>query len=251
MKKWYESLPAHRQLRGWEQFPKVVLKPVCRGCQERLNTEFEIPTRSLIEQMLDGRSLDLIPAQQMQLAGWFVKTAFIIVMAREAIGGVVLGPTGSGETLRLLLVGMIEKGSPPVHTTARLANLAFVEERPGRRFLPEGWPGDRPFFLSSLVFLPGIVSEVLVAREVPRMHYINATDLDDRFVRVWPPHLGAVAWPPKLAVGVLDVVRLQGEWEHPDENRNPGFAAINYPELHFGREPHIIETWDDTRPPGP
>lgn len=195
----YRALPPERRIpsQGWEQSPRALLKPVCQKCQRRLNQLFEVPAHPLLKAVLDDLSIVLTPRQQVIVASWCAKTAFVTGMARNERRGPPPLEPDLAEFMRLSLQSMLARGTPPLSSTVRIAYMTTEVTKPTqRRFLPPGWPHPDLIESLSLVSVPRFLSETLVIGEPLLTSFISGTQDDDRFIRIWPPHVTHVRWPP-------------------------------------------------------
>lgn len=126
---WYRALPPGRVESGWKPGSRTMLAPVCQRCQRRLNALFEMPARPLLLEMLTGSTIDLSSRQQVVIAGWFVKTAIVLGLARNPNRGPTALPELSAERLRLDLCRMLKDGTPPIDATTRLAYVTHAPQQ--------------------------------------------------------------------------------------------------------------------------
>ena len=214
------DMPPHWQ----NKLSKLVLKPVCIECQERLNETFEKDAADLVKSLIVGLELIFTPRQQVLVAGWFVKTALIVSLARS-----VKDPNypqgGSPDARKVALQRMLQTGVPPAGVVLRLAYTPPDKEpTPGRkRFPPPGFPGgfryDKSIILSTWLAL----SETTVGvTEKGAAAFVRATENDDRFVLLWPPHVTDAHWPPN-PISPSEVDALRNDWKHLPEHRQEMF----------------------------
>jgi hypothetical protein len=232
MHDWYRALPAEGVEPGWEQGRRVLLKPVCQKCQRRLNAVFENPAKPLLVEMLNGSVIELTVCDQVVLAAWFAKTAFVLgltdtnpALSQEVIPG-----------LRASLRSMLVTGMAPDHTTVRIAYMAYGAHQTRKRFLPPGWSDKSRYGIICVFSTVGIVCETLTGEQSALAPLIDATKDDDRFIRIWPQPVTSAVWPPAVPLAPQDVQALRYEWDHP-------------PEIVGGNFPRIAPSPPDAAPP--
>jgi hypothetical protein len=208
---------------GWLQAPKVVLKPVCRGCQSRLNELFESPATALLKEMITGSAVALIPRDEVLLASWALKTAIVLALARDRKPTTAHLRPEAISRLRGLLVGMMGDGLPPPNSSVRLARASAIAIPARVPFIPTGI-GEDPKLFSSLVNLIPLVCEcVFGGGPVFVSAFVNATKDDNRFLRVWPQGIAREhRWPPASPIAFIDTLALADEWHHPPHTRHGG-----------------------------
>ncbi|HEX4435378.1 MAG TPA: hypothetical protein VH061_01160 [Solirubrobacteraceae bacterium] len=197
-----------------------MLLKVCQPCQRRLNTVFESPASILLKEMMDGAVIDLTPRQQVLVGGWAAKTGMLLILARTDIAWM-------DRMLRHYLLHMLKEGTPPANSTVRIAYLSNDLKPPGTSFIPPGWVDVLPAAESivSIISVPGLIAEVIVAPVAVTRSFADMTQDDDRFVLVWPPQVPNQRWPPPILLGPLDSEAIRDEWGHTDWHGN--FPAVD------------------------
>lgn len=227
----YRALPPARILdANWAQSRRVLLKPVCQPCQRRLNHLFEVPAHQLLKEITEGSALELSPRQQVILAGWIVKTALVLGLAHMQGERVDSVNHRIYEGTRRRILRMLEDGRPPSDTTARIASVLpdGLQEPSDRPLVPAPWGDRRPFYAMNVMSFPGLACEVLVTTVATALGFVRATEDDDRFLRVWPPSVATVHWPPRVPLSLLDVAALRTQWQHPPESFGGGYSKVVY-----------------------
>ncbi len=222
---WFRSFPPEVIVDPkWEQAGRTLLKPVCQRCQRRLNETFEIPARPILTAMFDRSVVTLTPRQQVIVAGWIAKTILVL--------GLSPGKHPAAEysdALRLYLCGTLDSGTPPDNATIRIAYVSEELDPPQRGFVPPGWPNqDRLEFLSISGY-PHLLCEMLVSNAPGTLAFIDATKDDERFLRIWPPHLTEVLWPPPSLLGLLDIAAFLAAWGEPADIVQSDFPTLALP----------------------
>ena len=214
------GLPADALPANWQPERRDVVHPVCEACNGRLNEMFEIPAIDLIKEIVDGSIIELTPRQQVVLAGWFVKTDILFEFARKVrYRGGRPGPPEPqrDESFRLDLLGMLEDGTPPANSTARIAYVSPIALPTPEPLVPPRWVNPTLYRLTSVHALPRIVSETVLWGVDP-VPFIDATKHDDRFICIWPPQITKVRWPPSGLLGNADILGLRAAWRHHPDN---------------------------------
>lgn len=198
----------------WEQGAKVVLKPVCRGCQHRMNILFEQPARPLLMGMLEG-SMELRENDRKILAGWFLKTSAVLGLARDNKSSGSKLERGGRSRLENALRSLLDhNGTPPVNVCVRVACRSPLV-MPNRRPLA---PPD-PLLLAAgaegMTFVTAflsIVSDIAVVYDRLALGRWLQIASDSRFVRIWPVvDAGSCRWPPLVPIAFTDASRLAAE----------------------------------------
>jgi hypothetical protein len=227
----YGALPKEMRQPGWEQGSATILKPVCQRCQRRLNDKFENPAKRVLEPMLQGFAMMLTPRQQVVAAAWFVKTGLVLSLCPGRVEAV---SAETAESYRVDLREMLDRGTPSEHATTRLACIAYHPTQSAHPFLPDGWPDDRRYWTSNIITLPYVASETITAPEPSRLSFIDATQDDHRFIRIWPPLVTSQSWPPAVQLGIGDPQALRKAWGHP-EMPHGNFAPMILPPSQPGK----------------
>jgi hypothetical protein len=212
---------------GWEQDPKVVLKPVCERCQRRLNSAFEIRAKDLLIQMLDTPPVDLSPERRSVLAAWFCKTALVLVLAREKRSSAPVLTQRQSSRVRTMLRQMVKTGQLPQNAAVRIAHRSLAASRAERRFVPEPLNND-PAILTCAYAFEDIMCEVILdAHSHNVARHLTLTNDDQRFIQLWPqPGHESLRWPPAASVSYADIHQLTSEWQHDPANEKAMFRLF-------------------------
>jgi hypothetical protein len=183
----------------------VLLKPVCQSCQRRLNELFETPASPILKAMMDG-IFRLSGRQQVVLAAWIVKTVLIITMRHPDIDAAPV------QRARDRLVALMEDGTPPDDATVRIAHISnAIKQQPREPFLPSGWLLS-PHEIGAVFCLPGLLSETFAASRPVIAQFLDATEHDERFIRIWPDPVTGTIWPPGRLLTTADAEALKRAW---------------------------------------
>jgi hypothetical protein len=229
MREVHKALPAEAVEPGWEQRPRVLLEPVCKWCNNRMNHLFEIRAKPLLVEIIDGSVIVLSPAQQVILGGWFVKTAAILGLIPYAVSHPET-KTMAYANLRTYLQTMLKDGLPPSHATARIGYLEYEFRETSGHFVPPGWgmyePGGTVTVITSV---PKVVAEIVTGDADYIAGFCDATEDDDRFIRVWPPISRDAIWPPNRRLTLDDADELRRAWNHAPEIVRAPLGSIFLP----------------------
>jgi len=179
------AMPPEAVNPGWEQQRCVVLKPVGQACQRRLNRDFENPARHLLLDMVAGGNRTLSSRDQLIVAAWCAKTAFVLGLAS-------VPRYRDAETLRQLAYSTLRTLAAPGNASVRLAYTSVLVSPTTIPFLPDGWPETNRGGLSSVFYVGDLVIETIVGSQ-PMVRAFTAATRGDRRFR---PAL-AVGWRPR------------------------------------------------------
>ena len=199
---------ASQSLRGPGNPWRAYLVPVCGNCNSRWMSTLENDTSKIIKRMLVSTSTELAESDQLRLATWATKVAFLLEYWST-----------SGQLPHEFLQALAVWGRPPpgtgvwlgAHspTAAMSAKIDWIPGTDGHEVDPVGlWV---TFSVGTLVFL--VLTRFDGRYAAPASHQLVAQAL----VPLWPPSDGVVAWPRdnlslgKDGVGFLtEVVDVSG-----------------------------------------
>jgi hypothetical protein len=188
------------------QVPSVLM-PMCRVCNEKFGRRYENETAPILGPMMDGVSRLLSPSDQEIVGSWIIKTALLSTL------GHIEASAEQREQIRRLCCEMRDNGTPPHQSFVRLA--AFDRDQP---IDAAGHPGlHRDGYLPTLL-VRGTNTSGHVAWEVaigsPREleRFVATCPDNDSLVRIWPPQLISVQWPPPVKLVYRDVLTLKLAW---------------------------------------
>lgn len=217
------------------QVPSVLM-PMCRTCNEEFGRRYENETAPILGPMMEGEARALSPSDQQIVGSWIIKTALLSALARSA------GETGQREQIRRLCCEMRDHGRPPHQSFVRLA--AFDHDQPVDA---DGHPDlHRTGYLPTLL-VRGTNISAHVAWEVaigaPRQleRFVASCRDNDSLIRIWPPQLASVDWPPPVKLVLRDVLTLKAAWNErrwppPEDARLP--SPIGSPTVGLIVSPH-------------
>lgn len=155
--------------------------------------------------MMDGAIVRLTPRQQEIIARWVVKTVLVITIRDQRAGAPVI------EQMRVRLVELMKDGTPSDDTTVRIAYVSDEADQSGRPFLPVDL--ERGYEIGAVFPLPHLLCETLTGPRPIVISFIEATQHDDRLIRIWPPQITDALWPPSIPLSLADAEALKAEWD--------------------------------------
>jgi hypothetical protein len=187
------------------QVPSVLM-PMCRACNEKFGRRYENETAPILGPMMDGVSRLLTPSDQEIVGSWIIKTALLAGL------GDVAASAAQREQIRRLCCEMRDHGTPPHQSFVRLA--AFDRDQPVDA---DGHPDLHRTYLPTLLArgtnLSGYVAWVVAIgapREMER--FVASCPNNDSLVRIWPPQLVSIHWPPPVKLVTRDILTLKLAW---------------------------------------
>jgi hypothetical protein len=189
------------------QVPSVLL-PLCGDCNSAFGRRYENETAPILGPMIDGESRRLSPSDQEVIARWIIKTLLV-----GALDPAMPAPPAQREQIRRLCCEMRDHGRPPHQSFVRLA--AFDPAQPvnanGHDDLHR--TGYLPTLLVRATQHMGHVAweaAIGVPRELER--FVASCQDNESLVRIWPPQLVAVQWPPPVKLVYRDILSLRLAW---------------------------------------
>jgi hypothetical protein len=182
--------------------------PMCEPCDGELGRKYENETAPILGPMLDGEGCVLSPSDQEIVGLWVIKTALL-----GSLDPKVALPAPQRAQIRRLCCEMRDHGTPPHQSFVRIAG--FDRDRPidadGHGDLHR--PGYLPTLLTSATQMSGHVAwEVGVGAPRELERFVASCTDNDSLVRIWPPQLAPVQWPPPVKLVYRNVLRLKLAW---------------------------------------
>jgi hypothetical protein len=203
------------------QLPSVLL-PLCRDCNSTLGRRYENETAPILGPMIDGESRLLSPSDQEIIGSWVIKTLLLC-----ALDPSVAVEPGQREQIRRLCCEMRDHKRPPHQSFVRLA--AFDCDQPvdakGNDKLHR--PGYLPTLLARATqFMGQVAWEVAIGAPRELERFVASCEDNESLVRIWPPQLVSVSWPPPVKLVYRDVLTLrlawnEGRWPPSPDGRLP------------------------------
>lgn len=192
--------------------------PMCGTCNGTLNDKFEIPARPVLAPLFRDEGATMTPSQQALASGWIIKGELLMFFwhAHEH------PDHPNAELFRQIVVDMIARGLPPHQTSIRLGRVDPRENpRPADTaagLLPVVVP---PSLMHSLSTTGPVFWEAVVAAAGELDAFIAATPDNDQLIRLWPPSVTAITWPPTDVLAFGQVEAMRRAWK---EAAGPGHA---------------------------
>jgi len=199
----------HQKLVG--SAASLKLPVVCPNCNKKWMGNIELNASAILRPALAGQGITISPAQQRIVARWAALKAMLYDLRRPNDHPVVLDAD--------LKAFYAVRNPPPQfqlrlgqykgqlkHSGFHLRATTFATQTFGE--LPAGEPHAE---LLTVIFGELIVHSVLVGlrgRDVPGLY--QRGELDLAMVRVWPPSVGDITWPPTEAMDDQAVTALTG-----------------------------------------
>lgn len=190
----------------WELPPRIKMR-VCMDCNTLMARVYEHTTAPILKPLILGASVTGLSGRHQALIGrWCIKT--IILM--HFIQAMELGKFH--ETDRLALLTMNLGGLPPEGSGVRIAKYVRRghDDRPGEP-LRGTLEGAKRLAASSYNVIGQLAIEVTSGTLEASTDFISRTQDDERFIRVWPPSVKLVDFPPAgfVTKNDLDVIRTE------------------------------------------
>ncbi len=189
------------------QVPSVRM-PLCKDCNGTFGRKYENETAPILGPMMDGESRFLAPSDQEVVGRWIVKTVLL-----SALDPRLAVPGPEREEIRRLCCDMRDHGTPPHQSFVRIAG--FDRDQPidadGHDDLHR--TGYLPTLLTRATQISGHVAweaGVGAPRELER--FVAFSSDNDLLVRIWPPQLVVVQWPPPIKLVYRDILKLKLAW---------------------------------------
>ena len=193
-----------RELKQWssQTLAFLKIKAVCRECNNGWMSQVEVAASKHLLLMMQGNTVRLDPAAQVELATW----ACLKVMVWESVAeGVVTRPDDRVD---------VEHQQPPLYAVVVLGRVPSSDHsefsiqqvfiRAQRR------RGARLDNVSATALTLGdFVSWVILNPTKPRGVDFQPTPIGDDLITIFPPAYGSLQWPPKVA---LTVEELRSVW---------------------------------------
>ena len=190
------------------QVPSVLI-PMCKSCNSLLGRRYENEAAPILGPMMDGEARLLSPSDQELIGSWVIKTLLVGALdPKEPV------PAAQREQIRRLCCEMRDHGTPPHQSFVRLA--AYDHDQP----VTAGGHGDlhRCGYLPTCLVRATNLSahavwEVAVGTHREMKDFVEGCADNDSLVRIWPPQLVSVQWPPPVKLVLVDVLRLKAAWQ--------------------------------------
>jgi hypothetical protein len=202
-----------------QQHPARLKIRICGDCNDRMGSLYENAAAPLLTPMMSGLARSLTVEQEATASAWIIKTTLLFAI-RAAVSARL-----TCEPQRTVLVEMNKEGTPPQGSSVRVGQFPPLSDptvdAPAdlSRLLPGGPPRQiQTFGIHSLGYL---AFEVVVASPRETLDFMARSEQSDRLLRIWPPDLRGVEYPPHQVVTKTDLAALRGAFTAVAE-ANPG-----------------------------
>jgi hypothetical protein len=187
--------------------PDRITLRICTECNGRLAALYENSASELVSPMIRRSDRRFSPRDQGIVGRWIIKTTLLLKIKDAILRG------ADYELERVLLVKMNEAGSPPDGSSVRVASYPAGEDpsadEPANlaELLPGGPPPHiRAFGIHTVGYL---AFEVIVSDPADALRFIARTEESDQLVRIWPPSVEDIGYPPARILTQTDIVAIR------------------------------------------
>ena len=191
-----------------QQHPRRLKLRICVSCNSKMAARYENTTAELLKPIVKGPPVrGLAPEAQSLIGRWIIKTTLLFII-RDAI------PTGVDHRRESDALLQMNRGAlPPDGFSVRVGHFLADDDpadRPGEG-LRGSLLGAKPLALFAFHTLGHVVMEVVAGPPDRTLDFIDRTNDDERFLRVWPPSDKVADYNPAgiLTNNDVDVMRLQ------------------------------------------
>ena len=207
--KWARKV--YKDLGSWPGGVPSELMLMCSPCNKRLGQRFENYAAPLMSPMLRGEPVVLSAADQGFIAGWLAKTTLLSWLRSNH-------PVDQLELIRAAVRSVIDRRVPPGASFVRIG-LVDPADWAGPPHEHAWEPGPLPpVFLFSVSSLVSLTWELVIGDPDVIDPFIIATPDSDWNVRIWPPQIGGISWPPPNRHSFADMADRRAAYEameHP------------------------------------
>lgn len=215
-----------------QQMPSQLLS-ICRRCNSEMGEKFDDPTAPILKPMMDGYEVTLTPQAQVRVATWLLK--YVLLGTLQIIVNPKTGTLQQDEPLRKYLADrlrhMLMTRTPPPGTFVRIAAVNMSDATPLsvdsiRAYEPAN---DAPEGVISGAGRFGVfMYDGFIGSEDEVFDLINrAVDDKGRLIRIWPPQVEDVLWPPRPLFSESEYWSLVQAW--PQDRQSRRYPGLCYP----------------------
>ena len=201
-----------------EQRPPRIVMPLCITCNATLNNRFEIPAQPILAPLFRGEDATLTPSQQAVASSWIIKGELLMFFWRAHEHP----EHPNADMFRQIVVDMMTRSGPPHQTSIRLGRVDPRENpRPAGTsagLLPLAVPQS---LMHSVSTTGPVFWEAVVAADGELDEFIAGTEDCHDLVRLWPPSVTPISWPPSSTLTFGQVEAMRAAWK---EAAGPGHA---------------------------
>lgn len=187
--------------------PRLKLR-ICTACNDNMARRYENGAAPLVKPMMRGAERSLSAGEQRDVSLWAIKTVLVFGIADKFKHRV------DYEVWRQLLLRMTDKDVPPGGSSVRIGWWPVGEEAAIDRaatladLLPNRPPQNLQLFMVSS--LAHFVMEVVVMSDVvDALDWAARTPDSDWLIRIWPPNVVGVGYPPPRLLTADNIAGLR------------------------------------------
>lgn len=189
------------------QVPSIRM-PMCSTCNGAFNKLYENETAPIMGPMIDGEHRELLPAEQEIVGRWIIKSDLLLALGHAYL------TVQEHEVLRRICLDMSVSKRPPHQSFVRLGGFDRMRpvDAPGHPDLHS--VGPLPATLSWGATQLGWVSwEIAIGDSRVMEPFVSSCSDNESLVRVWPPQMAAISWPPSQGLVLRDIYTLRAAWQ--------------------------------------
>jgi hypothetical protein len=168
---------------------------------------YENGASQLVSPMISDLAVRLTARQQAIVGRWAIKTTLLLGVKDAIDSGSNSNPA------RLFLLRLNDEGAPPDGSSVRVGRYPAAEDDPEGETanLGELLPGGPPpkVGLYGVHTLGYLAFEVIVGNSLSTLQFIARTEDSDRLIRIWPPNIKGVDYPPRHILTRTDVAAMR------------------------------------------
>ena len=215
---------ARRRIRAFGQYPgnqlPSELMPMCRQCNSAFGKLYENEAALVIGPMVSGEQCLLSISDQQLVGRWIIKTMMVFYLARADLTAHQL------RFVRDIVSHMKVYKTPPHQSFVRIGSLN-PHQAADHSYLHPHKVGPLPRnVLFGVASLGWLVWEMAVGDPRVMEPFVSSCLDNDALVRVWPPQLVPLPWPPPTRCTESDLYTLRhawraGKWPPPPSGGQP------------------------------
>lgn len=231
--------------RGWkalveQAFPGLVWQVpsfkfrICTVCNSQMGELFEEQAAPILKPMMAGHVVLLTPRQQGLVGAWITRTNLALSLRRQTMAASLSGtpPNEIHEATRAALHAMILTGIPPLRTSVRIGLLDFRgakdEVTPAEKRFQPSPPFPKAILWGSSGFAYLIFDYIVGEPDGVAVLEDRITD-EDWLIRVWPPQVEEILWPPPNIFLRGDRDALAQAWGKAAARHRPEHIHFRHP----------------------
>lgn len=191
--------------------PRIKLR-ICIDCNTTMARRYEDRVAPLVKPMMWGKDRHLTEGQQAHVGRWMLKTSLLLGILKIIESGGDPGPT------RQTLVHMLDVDVPPDGSSVRIGRFTagkrmHNEKARMAKLLPGGAP--KGLVSAGVSSFANVVFEHLMGDPRSIDSFVAGTKRSDRLIRIWPPQVEGVDFPPPHVFTGADMAALRAAYRLP------------------------------------